>query len=99
MISSLVTEQSGYLTDYGVDRAFINMANDAGKGILEIESENEQIELMLSFDDIVYDDSISEILASRQQVGMQYAYMIDLWKRGREDLLFSNSLHTSFEPL
>lgn len=87
MISSLVTEQSGYLTDYGVDRAFINMANDAGKGILEIESENEQIELMLSFDDIVYDDSISEILASRQQVGMQYAYMIDLWKRGREDLL------------
>lgn len=87
MISSLVTEQSGYLTDYGVDRAFINMANDAGKGILEIESENEQIELMLSFDDIVYDDSISEILASRHQVGMQYAYMIDLWKRGREDLL------------
>ena len=87
MISSLVTEQSGYLTDYGVDRTFINMANESGKGILEVESEEKQLELMLSFDDIVYDDSISEILSLREQVGMQYAYMIDLWKRGREDLL------------
>lgn len=87
IISSLVVEQSGFLTDYGVDRKLINMANESGKEILEIESEEEQLELILSFSDIVYDDSIYEMISSRENIKMQYAYMIDIWKRGREDLL------------
>ncbi len=87
VINSLVTEESGYDTNIGVDRVLIKLARETGKQVLEVESEKFQTELTLSFDDIIYDDSIRQTIESKNDIAMQYAYMIDLWKRGRDDLI------------
>ena len=87
IVNSLIVEDSGYNTEMGVDRVLIKLAREVGKQVLEIESEQSQLEMTLSFQDIVYDDSISEMIESKDSVSMQYAYMIDLWKRGRDDLI------------
>ena len=87
IVNSLVVEDSGYNAEMGVDRVLIKLAREVGKQVLEIESEQSQLEMTLSFQDIVYDDSISEMIKSKDTVSMQYAYLIDLWKRGRDDLI------------
>ncbi len=87
IVNSLIVEDSGYNTEMGVDRVLIKLAREVGKDVLEIESEQSQLEMTLSFQDIVYDDSILEMIESKDSVSMQYAYMIDLWKRGRDDLI------------
>ncbi len=87
IINSLVVEESGYSTSIGVDRVLIKLARETGKQVLEVESEQFQTELTLSFDDIIYDDSIRQTIESRENISRQYAYMTDLWKRGRDDLI------------
>ena len=54
IINSLVTEESGYNANMGVDRVLIQLAKETGKQVLEIESEQFQTELTLSFDDIIF---------------------------------------------
>ena len=94
MINSYVVEESGYDSNIGVDRVLIKLARETGKKVLEVESEQFQTELTLSFDDVIYDDSIMQTIDARENISMQYAYMIDLWKRGRDDLIdvMSNGL-------
>lgn len=94
IITSLIIEDTGFNSDIGVDRVLIKLAREVGKEVLEIETEAMQTELVLSFDDIVYDDSISGMIESKDDIKTQYAYMIDLWKRGRDDLVdvMSNGL-------
>ncbi len=96
-ISSAQIEESGYEHEMGIDRHFIKRAHESGKPVLDIESEQLQIDMMLSFPDIITAGSIEEMVSMDEQtVKMQYAYLLDVYKRGRDDLLDSSSALSGF---
>ena len=73
VLSEYSTEAAGYSSDYGVDRYFINKAYETGKGILEIESDEEQLAVMLSIDDRIYESMLESELADMSGSGLKYA--------------------------
>lgn len=87
LITSIVIEQSPYSTDLGVDRHFINAAHEMGKTVLDVESEQFQTELLLSFSDEYYATSIYQSVSQADSAEMSYGYYLDIWSRGRDDLM------------
>lgn len=87
IISSLLIEETRFSTDYGIDRHFLNSAHASGKKVLEVESEEFQRELLLSFSDEYYESSISQLFMQKQNLQTSYGYLIDVWQRGRDDIL------------
>lgn len=76
LVSDYATKAAGYDSKYGVDRYFINKAYETGKTVLEIESEAEQLQLMLGIDDTVYESMILGELSDSSGAGLDYMYSI-----------------------
>ncbi len=97
VISGITVDNSRVSTDYGVDRYLIKKAYENGKTVLEVESSSFQSDLMLSFDDKLYDDMIYQSVISADGADIQYAYMVDVWMRGRDDILAYMNYNSSSE--
>lgn len=88
ILSQQIIDASGYDTEYGIDRHFLNAAKQSGKRILEIESVEFQTSLSFDIPDSVYDDTILSMLTAETDAQvLQYEYMLDIYKRGRDDLM------------
>ncbi len=91
LLSQLVTqiqiEKTGYAYEFGIDRHFINRAHESGKTVLDIESAEFQEQLTLDLPESVTVQSMySQVLADPASVSTQYSYMLDIYKRGRDDI-------------
>ncbi len=88
LLTDHILDNSEFDYSYGIDRHFLARANDDGKKILEIESIESQTELTFKIPDSVYDDSLYSMANTDLETNIfQYEYMVDLYKRGRDDLL------------
>jgi len=76
--------QLGYSPELGIDRYFINKARKNSKPILQLESAEWQMELMLSFSD---DDLIlKHTLISLDEMDDMFKQIMDAWKSGDKRL-------------
>lgn len=76
LVSEGSTKEAGYDSQYGVDRYFINRAYETGKTVYEIESESEQLEMMLGIDDMIYEDMIKGELDPSSGSALDYMYTV-----------------------
>ncbi len=91
-ISEHLYEQTGYDTDMGVDRHFINRAYDAGKTVLDVESLEFQLDMMVNLPESIAAESMySMATMSTDMFKMQLDYQMSVYKRGRDDILASMS--------
>ena len=84
-ISQYMITDAGYSAEYGVDRYFINAAYDLGKEVIDIESEQSQIELLISEPVKVTEYNIKSSLAAKDAlIGPRYVYgmMLDVYNSG-----------------
>lgn len=79
------TKSCGYSAEYGSDTYFINKAENDGKPVTELESEQKQIEMTLKLSDKVTEYFISQTLKSKGSTGLDYYDVI--YKEGSTDLL------------
>lgn len=92
LLTDYILENTNFDYSYGIDRHFLAKADGDGKKILEIESIESQTALTFEIPDSVYSDSLySMVSADMDSNTFQYEYMIDLYKRGRDDLLAAQS--------
>ncbi len=87
-LTEIFVQAAGFSEEYGVDRHFITRAHKSGKTVLDIESYEFQLDMMKELPDSVVAESIAS-MAEAGTVGMtvQYGHMLDIYKRGRDDLL------------
>lgn len=71
-------------TEYGVDRYFINKANEDGKEIIEVESVDFQNNLMLGFSDELYSLLIAESVYYPEEGVNGLNSMYEIWLGGDE---------------
>lgn len=102
-LSVLHMQQLGYSPDLGVDRHFMLKANQQNKPILELESMQQQIDLLLGFSDdaLLLKQTLSQ-LVSMKEVS---AGMVKSWEtgdaRGLNKLVIEDPLaeNPEFQPL
>ncbi len=99
-VTSILLGQTGYEYENGIDRHFLHRAHDSGKTVLDVESEQFQIEMMLDLPDSMVADSMCSMVesaaASPDSVKLQYDYLMDIYKRGRDDLISGQLTLTGF---
>ena len=76
LVSEGATKEAGYDSRYGIDRYFINKAYETNKTVYEIESESEQLEMMLGIDDRIYEDMILGELDPSSGAALDYMYSV-----------------------
>lgn len=88
MWSSMVDEALMTYTelesDYGVDRYFINKANEDGKDVVEVESVEFQYDMMLGFSNDIYNMVMAESLYNPEEYVNSVNHMYETWLRGNE---------------
>ena len=79
-LSVFQIQKLGYSPDLGVDRHFLGRANKDKKEILELETIDQQLELMLNFadDELMLKHTMSQVDKMEEEI----ANMIDAWKKG-----------------
>lgn len=87
LVSTAVTEASGLKTEYGVDRHFLQEAKDRNMEILEIESVEEQMELLNGFSDEFNFYMIRSTVENVQIQAAQQNVLYSAWESGNERLL------------
>ena len=89
LISGITVDNAEMSSDYGVDRFFINKANDDKKKILEIESVEFQSKMLTGFSDelqeLMLRDAVDSALSGEDVEGLKELYTD--WKSGNYDLL------------
>lgn len=81
-IENALISQSDIAFDQGVDTTLIEMAEEAGKEILEVESIDFQLDLLLGFSDELYDIMISESIDSKDDYAQEFNDLYDAWHSG-----------------
>ena len=87
LCSSALGSLTGLDARYGVDRHLLTEAAKADKEILEIESVQEQMELMCGFPDELNEYMIRAIVENPQLNAVQEKQLFRGWKEGNEALL------------
>ena len=87
MIESLMMEELGANANLGIDRHLIDMAYEADKEILEIESAEFQYQMLADFDNdiqIMLLESSVEAYEKKDEAATDLEKMMDLWAAGNE---------------
>lgn len=74
LLESIQTASEGYSVEYGVDRYFLNKARGSGVQILEVESDADQLRMLLEIDDAVYIHMMESMLTYSS--GLAYSDML-----------------------
>lgn len=84
-LSVIRLQQLGYSPDLGIDRHFIAQANRENKTILELETIDQQLELLLGFSDdaLLLKHTMTQLDTMKEVT----AAMIESWQRGDADKL------------
>lgn len=84
VITQLMTADTGYSSDYGVDRYLINSAYEKGITVLDVESEQYQIGVLMSAADEVSEVSLKSVLTlgSSDALKNQYRTILLYYNRG-----------------
>lgn len=97
IIESLMLEELGGDVNLGLDRHFINMANESKKDIVEIESAEFQYGILADFDDDVQNmilESAIESYENKEKSTADLKKMMDLWASG-DETKFADYLNSS----
>ncbi len=89
LLQEVMISQSGYDSQYGVDMQLLTEAHSTNKPILEIESVDEQYEMLFGFSHEIQEFLLTETVNGMNQplssLGM--SALLQAWKSGNEQLL------------
>lgn len=89
LLQQTAVAESPLDSEYAMDTLLINHANETNRKILEVESVDEQYELLDSFSDELYSLLINEFLESESEYTNGLTEMYDTWLVGDEEKLYS----------
>ena len=91
LIAQNLVNDSKLSTDSGIDNYFINEAHKDKKTILDVESYEFQINLLLNFSDMLYDIAINDTIDNYENEINDLNQLYNNWKSGNiEELLKQN---------
>ncbi len=85
LLSNIMGNDSGLDPNSGIDNYFISKAKEDKKTILEVESMDYQIELLLGFSDDLYELMIKETLDNYEENVKELMELYNNWKMGNEE--------------
>lgn len=88
LISNAMANDSKLDGENGIDNYFLKKAKEDNKTIIEVESFESQLDLLMSFSDKLYDLMLSEEIDNYDESVTQIAKLYEAWKKGNAtDLL------------
>ena len=94
-ITTLQMQKVGFRADLGVDQHLLNLANEAKKPVLELESMLSQLELLSGFPDDQQEAFLASTVDEADEMTETLNRMADAWKRGDAEALAKEI----YEPL
>ena len=91
LLSQFLVNDSKLSTDSGIDNYFIGKANKDNKTILEVESYEYQLDMFLSFSDLLYDIAISDTIDNYDKEVQDIIDLYNNWKDGNLEKLLTLS--------
>ena len=85
LISNIQTDKTGLSANKGIDEYFLKNAKKEGKEVLEVESSEYQLNLMLSFPYELYDFQISYGIDNEEDTIKELNEIYELWLEGNEE--------------
>ena len=94
-ITTLQMQKIGFRADLGIDQHLLNLANEAKKPVLELESMLSQLELLSGFPDDQQEAFLASTVDEADEMTETLNRMADAWKRGDAEALAK----VIYEPL
>lgn len=85
LLTAMIIPQTGLSANDGVDIYFINKAKDDNKTILEVESEDFQMNLLSSFPERLYEIQIKDTIENYDEGIEAIKELYDAWKQGNPE--------------
>ncbi|MCL1819533.1 MAG: TraB/GumN family protein [Oscillospiraceae bacterium] len=83
LLTSIIVSKSGLSEEYGLDKYFLTEAAARGKSILEIESMDEQLDIILGFS-MPLQSLLLESALNIDKSANEISELYNLWKQGNE---------------
>ena len=84
LMSTILAKDANLMSEAGIDEYFLNKAINDKKTILEVESMQEQMDLLLGFSDSLYELAIVEIIDEYDTAVKELIDLYNNWKSGNE---------------
>jgi uncharacterized protein len=102
-IPSLMIAKQGYQTELGIDQYFMNQAAKTKKPIVQLETAEQQFNMLDSFSADLQEKQLIEAIDSynnpnQAQEGVSFDDLINMWKSGDEKKLVSITQNMSDNP-
>lgn len=93
LFSLIASEEAGLSSEYGIDRHFLQMAYLEDKEILEVESMQMQLEMMLNFPDRLQVLMLNDNVEDYEDAGEGLTETFENWKSGTIDEMAGSSIY------
>ena len=90
LLENFIIRDAGLDANSGIDMYFLNKGKEDGKSIIEVESENYQMNLLANTPDRVFEILTIETLDNYEQALLEMKNSINTWKSGEESILDTN---------
>lgn len=87
VITIMEIANMGYSTDLGIDLHFLNKANDGGKTILELETIEDQIDLLSGMPEDIQILQLEQLVHQMRYLRLQLNTMVNSWMAGKTDII------------
>lgn len=91
LFSLIASEEAGLSSEYGIDRHFLELAHLEDKEVLEVESMQMQLEMMLNFPDRLQVLMLNDNVEDYADAGESLKETFENWKRGTIDEMTGSS--------
>jgi len=98
MVSITEMMRLGYKPEHGIDKHFVDRANEGGKPIEQLETAEFQIELLSGFSEELQDAFLRKTIEDSDQIPEMIDSMTSAWKSGEGEPLEEMLLAPSDEP-
>lgn len=82
ILQQMITEESDYEPQYGVDLYFLDRAEEDGKEIVELESYEEQMEMMAGFSEDTQIEMLENSVAEHDNAADELDEIVTIWTEG-----------------
>jgi hypothetical protein len=91
LVTELTLEESDYSAEYGVDLYFLDRAEEDGKEVRELETFEDQLEMLAGFSDELQIDMLESIILNFDEATDELDELVGYWQNGDIDALSSTT--------